>query len=218
MTPTPMAKIDVANATNEQLNWLAAKHADIEVRITQDLDLIALSQNEELDCYPDDSFCPATQVSQGWPMVEHHPIVSEPHPDGGWVSRKASSNALVQFPRYQGGTRLQAVLRCFLAGFYGSHVDVPACLVEPQQVDDEQATEDDEGVLSQLVSTEDRQIPDGNYMLSDGAAWFTVKNHAIRIHATDEGVVTDIYVKGREGEAPTASTYAFDDETLTDKG
>ena len=132
MTTKPMAKIHVATATNEQLNWLAAKLADIEVRITQDMDLIALSQNERLDCYPDDSFCPATQASQGWPMVEHRPIVSEPHPHHGWVARVAyyDGDSDVDFLNYKGDTRLQAMLRCLLANTSGEEAEVPVSLIQ----------------------------------------------------------------------------------------
>jgi len=56
-------------------------------------------------------------------------------------------------------------------------------------------------------------IKDGDYLLTEGSAWFTVKNFSIRIHSTDEGVVADIYKLGEEDCNTIASTYAFDDET-----
>jgi len=52
-------------------------------------------------------------------------------------------------------------------------------------------------------------IPDGDYTLTDGAAWFTVKNLSIRIKETDEGVTVDIYPAEDEMSAAIASTYAF---------
>lgn len=43
--------------------------------------------------------------------------------------------------------------------------------------------------------------------------WITIKDHfAVNIHTTDEGIVCDIYKKGKEDEGVIASTYAFDSE------
>jgi hypothetical protein len=56
------------------------------------------------------------------------------------------------------------------------------------------------------------QLTDQDYDLAEGAAWFGVKNFAIRIHQTDEGVVVDIYKSGKEMDGSLASTYAFDSE------
>lgn len=56
------------------------------------------------------------------------------------------------------------------------------------------------------------KIPDGDYVLTDGAAWLGVKNFAVRVHATDEGVAVDIYKSGDETSDAIASTYAFDNE------
>lgn len=58
----------------------------------------------------------------------------------------------------------------------------------------------------------DVNITDGDYVLADGAAWFTVKNLSIRIHTTDEGVVVDIYPLNAEADEAIASTYAFFNE------
>lgn len=55
-------------------------------------------------------------------------------------------------------------------------------------------------------------IKDGDYILADGAAWFTVKKFSIRVQETDEGVVVDIYKLGDEMSESIASTYAFDAE------
>jgi hypothetical protein len=55
-------------------------------------------------------------------------------------------------------------------------------------------------------------LTDGDYTLTDGAAWLTVKKFSIRINATDEGVVVDIYPLGDECSESLASCYAFDSE------
>jgi hypothetical protein len=52
----------------------------------------------------------------------------------------------------------------------------------------------------------------GDYKIVEGSAWFEVKNFAIKIHQTDEGVVVDIFQNGLEDQDPVASTYAFDNE------
>lgn len=56
-------------------------------------------------------------------------------------------------------------------------------------------------------------LKDADFELAEGAAWFTVKNFSIRIHSTDEGVIVDVYAKGREMDDFIATTYAFDSET-----
>jgi len=53
-------------------------------------------------------------------------------------------------------------------------------------------------------------LTDGNYTLTDNAAWLTVKDFSIRIQGTDEGVVVDVYPLGHENVDLIASTYAFD--------
>ena len=60
-------------------------------------------------------------------------------------------------------------------------------------------------------------LPDGDYTLSEGAAWFDVTGFTIRIHRTDEGVVVDIFngkvaQTGDFDSALVASTCAFDHE------
>lgn len=56
---------------------------------------------------------------------------------------------------------------------------------------------------------EDQALTDGDYTLSDGAAWFTVKTISIRIHSNDEGVSVDLYPRELETNASLASAYAF---------
>jgi len=63
-----------------------------------------------------------------------------------------------------------------------------------------------------------QDLVDDDYTLVENAAWFTVKKFAIRIYATNEGVVVDIYKDplGNAFDEPLASTYAFDDECEED--
>ena len=58
----------------------------------------------------------------------------------------------------------------------------------------------------------DVNLIDGDYVLTDGAAWFRVKNFSIRIQSTDEGVVVDLYPYLQEMEEPVASCWALDSE------
>ena len=58
-----------------------------------------------------------------------------------------------------------------------------------------------------------KSIQDSDYILAEGAAWLEVKNFAIRVLATDEGVSVDIYKNGDEMTEALASAYAFDNET-----
>ena len=62
--------------------------------------------------------------------------------------------------------------------------------------------------------TDQLSLIDSDYVLAEGAAWFSVKDFSIRIHSTDEGVVVDIYKACEEMNEPIASTYAFDAEIL----
>jgi len=54
------------------------------------------------------------------------------------------------------------------------------------------------------------ELHDKDYTLVDEGMWLTVKGFSIRIKATDEGVVVDIYANGREDEDALATAYAFD--------
>lgn len=62
----------------------------------------------------------------------------------------------------------------------------------------------------------DTPMPDGDYVLTEGAAWVSAKGFSIRIIETDEGVVVDIYKRGEEMDSAIASTYAFDQELEDD--
>ena len=57
----------------------------------------------------------------------------------------------------------------------------------------------------------DTPLTDTDYILTEGAGWFTVKGFAIRIQSTDEGVVVDIFKNGEYTDT-IATTYAFDHE------
>jgi hypothetical protein len=57
--------------------------------------------------------------------------------------------------------------------------------------------------------------PDGDYvahLAKNESLWLTVANASLHINRTDEGIVVDIWPKGRENDDPVASTYAFDSE------
>ena len=56
---------------------------------------------------------------------------------------------------------------------------------------------------------EDRELPDGDYILSDGQAWFTAGIFSVRIRQTSEGVEVDVYPVGKEDDDSIASCSAF---------
>jgi hypothetical protein len=56
------------------------------------------------------------------------------------------------------------------------------------------------------------ELEDKEYVLVDGACWLELKGFSIRVNSTDEGVVVDVYEKGKEDQDCIASTYAFDSE------
>jgi hypothetical protein len=58
----------------------------------------------------------------------------------------------------------------------------------------------------------DLPLPDGDFVLRDGAAWFSVKGASVRIASTDEGVAVDVYALGQESEAPLGGTWVLDTE------
>jgi len=62
-----------------------------------------------------------------------------------------------------------------------------------------------------------KTLNDDDYQLVEGGACFDVKGFSIRLHATDEGVVADIFdtkvlAAGDADAALMSSTYAFDAE------
>ena len=61
------------------------------------------------------------------------------------------------------------------------------------------------------------KIPDGDYELTDGAAWLTCGPFAVRVALTDEGVAVDVYPEHRECDIPVAATYAFTAELEEDE-
>jgi hypothetical protein len=77
-------------------------------------------------------------------------------------------------------------------------------------------------VLDKLVvdaeecPTPDRNLPDREYVLADGSAWFTAGKFSVRIHLTDEGISADIFALDKEDQGTIASTYAFTAEAEDD--
>jgi hypothetical protein len=74
-------------------------------------------------------------------------------------------------------------------------------------------------VLDKLVvdaeecSTPVSDLSDRDYVLTDGAAWFTVGKFSVRIHQTDEGVAVDIYALGREMDGTLGAAWALTSES-----
>lgn len=60
------------------------------------------------------------------------------------------------------------------------------------------------------------RLTDTDHILTENAGWFEVKGFAIRIHATDEGVVVDVYKAGEEDGNTITSCYAYDNELVND--
>ena len=70
-----------------------------------------------------------------------------------------------------------------------------------------------------MICNRERKLRDGDYVLKDGCAWLRIKNISVRVHETDEGVVTDLWPVGAEfGDEPIASTYAFFSEAEKEEG
>jgi len=63
----------------------------------------------------------------------------------------------------------------------------------------------------------DTPLPDGDYELVEGGAWLSVKGFSVRVLATDEGVVADIYARGDEMSESIAGTWAHDNDLLTEQ-
>lgn len=57
--------------------------------------------------------------------------------------------------------------------------------------------------------TTDVLLKDADYVLEEGAGWFSVGKFSVRIHETDEGVAVDVYALDHEMDESIASTYAF---------
>lgn len=55
-------------------------------------------------------------------------------------------------------------------------------------------------------------LPEGDYTLADGAAWFTAGNASIRIRRGDEGITVDVYRIGAEDAEAIATCWALDSE------
>lgn len=60
--------------------------------------------------------------------------------------------------------------------------------------------------------TVDLNLPDADYILSEGSAWFTLKGFSIRVSETDDGMVVSVYARGREWNPPIADLRVSDEE------
>lgn len=61
-------------------------------------------------------------------------------------------------------------------------------------------------------------LKDDDYVLEEGAAWFTVEGFSVRILSVDEGLWIAVYKNGEEMEDPVASTFAYKGEELVKEG
>lgn len=62
--------------------------------------------------------------------------------------------------------------------------------------------------IDHIVLPTGSDLPDGDYVLGDGAAWFTVGRFAIRVYSLDDSVWVQIFKDGAETEVPLASASA----------
>lgn len=60
--------------------------------------------------------------------------------------------------------------------------------------------------------SEKMQIPDGDHVLIEERAWFTVGPYSVRINKTDEGIAVDVYALGDEMGEALGSTWVLDSE------
>jgi hypothetical protein len=60
------------------------------------------------------------------------------------------------------------------------------------------------------MNLQETELQDGDYILTDNAAWFTIKGFSVRIHDTNSGIAVNIYEFGREMDFPLDSAYASD--------
>lgn len=49
------------------------------------------------------------------------------------------------------------------------------------------------------------KLSDGDYILTEGAAWVEVQGFAVRIRGDSSGLAVDVYKSGEEGEDTLAS-------------
>ena len=66
--------------------------------------------------------------------------------------------------------------------------------------------------MTPIIDDEHKALPSADYVLTEGSAWIQCGNIAVYLHATDEGVICDMYPNGREMNDPLAACYAFFDE------
>ena len=54
----------------------------------------------------------------------------------------------------------------------------------------------------------DKSLPDDDYTLTEGGAWFTVGKASVRISSNEDGVWVAIYPLGREAEDADAEAWS----------
>lgn len=65
--------------------------------------------------------------------------------------------------------------------------------------------------MDNQTTSGETKLPDRDYLLTEGGAWFTVKGFSVRIKATDTGVTSEIFVRGEEWD-PIAHAEAYDSD------
>ena len=59
-------------------------------------------------------------------------------------------------------------------------------------------------------------LSDGDYVLTEGAAWVEVQGFAVRVRITSEGLVLDVYQSGQEASGPIDSFYVEAPDAASD--
>jgi len=57
-----------------------------------------------------------------------------------------------------------------------------------------------------------RELTDGDYVLTEGAAWVEVQGFAVRLRATPEGLKIDVYKNGHEDGGELGSLFVGVDD------
>lgn len=119
-------KINVADATEIQLDYLVAKSAEKSTYIEWVGNEAYCFDPQGL--YKDSGrrlFCPSTSVEQGWDVIEREGISIGIDAEGkicAWAGYASDYDAL---PKYYGETRLIAAMRCVVAEWFGDEVEIP---------------------------------------------------------------------------------------------
>lgn len=122
-----MTKINVADATDKVLDWLAATcegwdSYDVHTDGAFELERTATGDCMWLRCYT-----PTTDWAQGGPIIERERIGTWPSDsiEGMWAARPDYEVYPDRLPPAYGPTPLIAALRCYVASKLGEEVEVP---------------------------------------------------------------------------------------------